>query len=179
MIMSMPETLFIVLIIMFIIVLGAIGLSDEFRNFISGKFDDWSYKKRQRRRLFRDNSTHIRKYDCLKFYSSIIGIFLAVIVVSGMLSHFGAIGKVKKVCYARLEDKNCNTINEHKYFIPGNRANIFDFPYKLGVIYTCGCSIQEKTIMMNMAKKNKPEVEKESPLDNFIRWLTEPTNNNT
>ena len=172
--MSVTEFI-IVLWIGCLLILLITGLCSGFRRFISRSFDNWMYERRKRKYLFKHNSTHIKKYDWIKLYSSIIGILLAVIIVSGVLSHFGTVSKAKKVCYARLETKECNTIDEHEYFIPGTKASVFDFPYKLGIAYKCGCDDDSKTIIINMA--TKPEKEKSVP-NRFFQWLTETDGTN-
>jgi len=148
------------------------GLSSDFRRFFSRCFDNWRYKRRQIKEIFKYNSTHIKKYDWIKFYSLAVIILFAVIIISGVLSHFGAVNKAKNVCYARLGNKDCNVkTNEYEYFIPGTKASIFDFPYKLGIAYKCRCDDDTKTIIMNMATKVKVETVKEE--SNFVRGLRE------
>ncbi len=169
-------------IIIFIVM--AIGIITPLREWLFDSTNIWIENIKRRRRLFKRHSNHIKKYDWLKLCSLAVVILFALIIVSGVLSHFGAVAKAKNVCYARLETKECNTIDEHEYFIPGDTAHVFDFPYKLGIAYKCGCDDNTKTIIMNMAKKVKVEKETEnekSVLDKFIQWMmeTDGTNNTT
>ena len=154
---------------MFIAMIGII--CSNFQRFIPRKFDNWIYNIKKRRRIFKQHNNNIKKYDWMKLYSLAVVILFALIIVSGMLSHFGAVTKAKKVCYARLGREDCDTIDEHEYFIPGNKAGIFDFPYKLGIAYKCKCDDDTKTIIMNMATKVKVETVKEE--SNFVRGLRE------
>ncbi len=173
--MSVTEFI-IVLWIGCLLILLITGLCSGFRRFISRSFDNWMYERRKRKDLFKHNSNHIKKYDWLKLCSLAVIILFALIIVSGILSHFGAVTKAKNVCYAKLGEEDCDTkTNEYEYFIPGTKASVFDFPYKLGIAYKCGCDDDSKTIIINMA--TKPEKEKSVP-NRFFQWLTETDGTN-
>lgn len=90
---------------------------------------------------------HIVRGDWLKFFGTVVGALFIVMIISGMLSHFTTISRADKVCFARLgiDKKECDKIKtSHEYYIPESGGGLFDFSYKMGIEYKCGCSIEDK-----------------------------------